>query len=312
MVERIRLITQHLSFLFFIYGGRFGIHLGHSIPCFSCPYVSGCAGHCYLMALQRSQVGFQVSFDYLFSQSGLQVLWQFVVFLLFFIPLSKLWCAWLCPFCLFQDWITMIRKKMGIRQMIISQRTRNNLKPVKFILLGLIIIIPLSIANFGLHPDWALPFCRICPAKPLLPMFVGNFSHFSIDFTNSVTLVFTLLSMMITGGLLVCMFFKERFFCMFCPMLGLMHIFKAISPLNFEKTVETCNACGNCQRLCPVDISQVYLEKEKKDVLTQDCMACMRCVESCPGDNVLTFKWFNFNLFSSSRSYLVRKWSKKK
>jgi ferredoxin-type protein NapH len=312
MVERIRLLTQHLSFLFLIYGGRLGVQLGNSVPCFSCPYVSGCAGHCYLMALQRSQVGFQVSFDYLFSQSGLRVLWPFIVFLIFFIPFSKLWCAWICPFCLFQDWITMIRKKMGIRQMVISRRIRENLKMVKYILLALLIVIPFSIANFRLHPDWALPFCQICPAKPLLPMFAGNFSHFSIDFTNSVTLAFTLLSMMIAGGLLVGMFFKERFFCMFCPMLGLMHIFKAMSPLRFEKNVEACHSCGNCSRLCPVDIRQVHLEKDKKDVLTQDCMACMRCVESCPGDEVLRFRWFKLNLFSSSKLYLARKWSEKR
>jgi len=312
MVERIRLITQHVSFLFFIYGGRLGIQLGHSLPCFSCPYASGCAGHCYLMALQSSHAGFQVSFDYLFSRFGLQVLWAFAAFLLFFIPLSKFWCAWLCPFCLFQDWLTMIRKKMGIREMIISPKVRDNIRPVKFILLGLMVIIPLAVANFGLHPDWALPFCQICPAKPILPIFTGNFSYFSIDFTNSVTLVFSLVSMVITGGFLVGMFFKERFFCMVCPMLGLMHIFKAISPLKFEKNVDTCLACGNCQRICPIDISRVHLEKKKKDVLTQDCMACMRCVESCPGDRVLTFKWFKFDLFSSSRLYLARKWSKKK
>ena len=182
---------------------------------------------------------------------------------------------------------------------------------VKYILLSLCIVIPLSIANFGLHPDWTLPFCQICPAKPLLPMFSGNFSHFSIDFTNATTLAFTLTSMMIVGGLLVGMFFKERFFCMFCPMLGLMHIFKAISPLKFEKNVETCLSCGNCQRICPIDIDRIYLEKEKKDVLTEDCMACMRCIESCPGDGVLSLKWFKFNLFSSSKSYLARKWSKK-
>ena len=84
MVERTRLIIQHLSFVFFLYGGRLGIQLGNSLPCFSCPYVGGCAGNCYLMVLQRSQVGFQVSFDYLFSQSGLRVLWPFIVFLLFF------------------------------------------------------------------------------------------------------------------------------------------------------------------------------------------------------------------------------------
>ena len=37
----------------------------------------------------------------------------------------------------------------------------------------------------------------------------------------------------------------------------------------------------------------------------------MTCAESCPADQVLTFKWGKWTLFSSSLDYLTRKWSKK-
>ncbi|WP_022668603.1 4Fe-4S binding protein [Desulfospira joergensenii] len=311
MVERLRIFSQHIGFLFFMYGGRLGIDLGNSLPCFSCPFVSGCAGHCYLMALQRSHVGFQTGFDLIFSGAFIHILWPFVLFLLFFIPLSKLWCSWLCPFCLFQDWISWIRKKLKIREMIMTQKIRQNLKPVKYVLLALLILIPMAIANFKLHPDWGLPFCRICPAKPILPLFAGNPDHFHIDFTNTVTLSFTLVSMLLTAGFLVGIFFKERFFCLFCPMLALMHLLKKISPVRFEKKIEACSGCGNCQRMCPMDIEDVFFEKNKKDVLTQDCLGCMACVESCPGNGVLTYKWLGFKLFSSSKHYLAGKWSLK-
>jgi len=308
MVNRIRLICQHIFFVILIYGGRFGIHLGNSLPCLACPFVNGCGGYCYLMILQRSYVGFQVTFDYLFSQAGLELVWPFLIFLLFFTPLSKLWCGWICPFCLLQDWITMIRKKSGIREMAFARKTHQRLKPVKYVLLALLILIPLSIANFNLHPDWAMPFCQICPARPVLPMFAGNFTYIHLDYTNMVTLCFTALAMLLTGGLLAGMFFKERFFCLFCPMLGIMHLFKRLSPVRFEKDVSGCTGCGNCERICPSDIHYVHLEIEKKDVLTQNCMGCMHCVESCPGDGVLSFKWFGLKLFSSSRNYLAEKW----
>lgn len=314
MVERIRIISQHLAFLLFIYGGRGGIHLGNSIPCFACPFVSGCGGHCYLMVLQRSHVGFQTGFDMIFSSGVFNILWPFIVFLLFFIPLSKFWCAWLCPFCLFQDWITMIRKKMGIRPVVWTRKTRQNLKPIKYILLVLLILIPLGIANFGLHSDWALPFCQICPARPILPIFAGKFEYFHIDMTNGVTIGFTLIAMVLTGGFLVGMFFKERFFCIFCPMLALMYLVKRLSPVRFEKNVHLCTGCGNCERLCPVDIADVHLEKGKendtttRDVMTQDCMGCMTCAESCSSDDALSFSFgfrrFRFKLFQTDGSDL--------
>ena len=311
MVEKLRLISQHLSFLLLMYGGRIGIHLGNALPCFSCPYVSGCAGGCYLMVLQRSYVGFQTSFEMMTSPAIMQMVWPFLLFLIFFLPLSKLWCGWLCPFCLFQDWITMIRKRLRIREMILTRTTRRRLKPIKYLLLVLLILIPVSIANFGLQPDWGLPFCQICPARPILPLFVGNTGNFHLDFTNPVTLSFSVVSMFITGGLLAGIFFKERFFCIFCPMLALMHLFQKMSPMRFEKNSAHCIGCGNCERLCPVDIPDVHLEKTERDVMTQDCMGCMTCVESCPGDDTLTYKWFGFPLFTSSRAYLTKKWRKK-
>lgn len=307
MVERIRLLSQHLCFVLLMYGGRAGIHFGNSLPCFSCPFVAGCAGHCYLMVLQRSHMGFQTGIDLIISSGIIHILWPFAVFLLFFFPLSKLWCAWICPFCLFQDWITMIRKRLGIRPASWTRQTRQRLKPVKYIFLTLLIIIPLAIANLGLHPDWRLPFCQICPARPILPLFIGKIDYFHIDMTNSVTMGFTLTAMILTAGFLVGMFFKERFFCRFCPMLALMHLFRHLSPVRFEKDPAACTGCGNCERMCPGDISDVHLEKEKQDVLTQDCTGCMTCAESCPADDALTFSLgigkFRLKLFSSSSRY---------
>ncbi|WDP91022.1 MAG: 4Fe-4S binding protein [Desulfobacter sp.] len=311
MVERLRQISQHLFFVLLIYGQRLGIHLGSSLPCFACPYVQGCAGHCYLMAFQRPLVGWQTAFDRIFSPAVLDMLWPLGLFLLFFAPLSKLWCAWICPFCLFQDWLTWIRKKLGIRPMVMTRKQRGAIKPVKYVLLALMVIIPLSMANFGLHPDWVVPFCQICPGRVILPMFEGNFSHVHIDFTNAVTMGFTLTAMVLTGGFLAGIFFKERFFCMFCPMLALMHLFSKLSPVRFEKNVATCSGCGNCERICPVDIADTFLEKKQKNVMSQDCMGCMSCAESCPTDTTLTFKWLGFPLFTSSREYQTRKWSKK-
>lgn len=305
MVDNIRLIVQNLMFVMWTYGGRIGLHFGYSIPCFSCPYVPGCAGHCYLMALQ-GQWGAAFLFSELLSYKSFKVVMYFLVFLILTILLSKLWCGWLCPFGTLQEWLTRLRKKLGIRETEFSWKTRERLKPVKYVLLVLLITIPLLITYAGLHKDFYLFFCQICPAKPIMPLFAGQTRNFALDFTNTITLTFSVLSVLIAAATLIGSFFKDRFFCLFCPMLPLIQMSKKISFIRFEKVVHTCSGCGNCQRMCPMDIRDVHLEKTETNVMSEDCMLCMRCIEACPEDNTLTAKLFNYSLFSSARNYVAK------
>ena len=305
-VKALRLLTQHSMFLLLTYGGRVGISLGNALPCFSCPYVSGCGGYCYLMALQSGVWGLAMPLSDMLSVRGWEALYYLGLFVLLAALFNKLWCGWVCPFGLVQDWLTMLRQKLGIREARLSWLKRDRLKPVKYILLAYLVIVPLFIAHAGLSKDFGLPFCQICPAKPIMPLFAGITHHLALDLTNTITLVFSILSVGIAGGMLVGMFFKERFFCVFCPMLILIHVLKKISPIRFEKKVSGCLGCGNCHRVCPVDIRDVYEQTNKKDALSEDCMLCLTCAESCPQDQVLTIKFLKWPLFSSSRGYVAR------
>jgi ferredoxin-type protein NapH len=186
------------------------------------------------------------------------------------------------------------------------------LKALKYVLLAYLLIIPPLIAHAGLHSDFKLPFCRmICPAKPLMPLFAGDFHHLALDFTNIINLLFTVSSVIIAAGMLAGMFFKERFFCLFCPMLVLIHLFRKISPVRFEKDIRACTGCGNCQRMCPMDIRNVHMEKSHKNVLSEDCLLCMSCMEACPANGVLSLRFFKWRLFSSSRQYTARRFIKR-
>ncbi len=305
-IYRLRSLVQYISFLLLTYGGYLGLRLGHFFPCFSCPYVHGCPGHCYLMALQRSQWGFELSVKHFASVWGLRALGMFLGFFILTVVLYKAWCGWICPFGTLQDWITSLRKKLSIRESQFSWKLRDRLKPVKYVLLALLIIIPVLIANAGLHRDFGLPFCQICPAKPLMSLFEGNLKNLAIDITNPITTIMTLLSVVFAGGFLVGMFFKDRFFCIFCPMLALISLFDKFGFIRLKKRVDDCTGCGNCQRVCPVNIRQVHLEKEKEEVLTSDCILCLKCVEACPQDNALSVKFLKKTLFSSSRKYVAK------
>ncbi len=309
---RLRFLVQLISFVVLTYGGRFGLRFGHCLPCFACPYVGSCSGHCYLMALQRSQWGFQISFADLISFWGLRALGMFAGFFLLAILLSKTWCGWICPFGTFQDWLSSLRKKFAIRESQFSWSSRDKLKPIKYILLVLLIVIPIFIANAGLHPDFGLPFCQICPAKVLMPVFEGNFRYFAVNTTNPITTVMTTLSITLAAAFLVGAFFKNRFFCIFCPMLALISIFDRVGFVRFRKKVDSCIGCGNCQRVCPMDIRKVHLEKEKENVLTPDCIECFKCVEACPQDKTLSAAFLKWKLFSSSREYVSKLFNKGK
>ncbi len=309
---RLRFLVQSISLVVLTYGGRWGLRLGHFLPCFACPYVGSCSGHCYLMALQGPHWGFQIHLAEIVSFWGLRALGMFAGFLLLTILLSKIWCGWICPFGTLQDLISWLRKVLRIRESRLSWALRDKLKPIKYVLLILLILIPILIANVGLHPDFKLPFCQVCPAKVLMPVLEGNFSYFAVDLTNTITAVMTVLSVVLAAGFLIGIFFKERFFCLFCPMLALISIFEKIGFVGLGKNVDSCIGCGNCQRACPVDIRQVHLEKDKEDVLTQDCMTCFKCVEACPQDGTLSAKFLKWRLFSSSREYLSKWFGKQR
>ncbi|ABK98900.1 4Fe-4S binding protein [Pelobacter propionicus] len=309
-LTRSRLLVQSLSFGILTYGGRFGLNLGHALPCLSCPYVNGCGGHCFLMALQGSFWGVQASLSALAGPRGLETLRMLALFILLALQLSKLWCGWICPFGTLQDALTWVRSRLGIPEARWSWATSDRLRWVKYIFLLLLLAIPLMIANLGLHGDYGLPFCQICPAKPLMPLFTGDTAHLAIDTTNAITTAMTVLSLLLAGGFLAGMFFRERFFCIFCPMLALLGLVQRFGLVRFTKNVNACVGCGSCARSCPLEIRTVRAELVKRDVMSPECMACMTCADSCAHDGSLSFHWLKWRIFASSAVGAARRFRK--
>jgi polyferredoxin len=308
-VQRLRLIVQFVFFILLIYGGLFYIDLGNRLPTFSCAYVDDRGGGCFLVGFQHM---LSRPFWEFFGDAGIRLLKAIGIFALWAIVLNKAWCGWVCPFGFIQDLMTKLRNLLSIDMSRFAWMTRKRYKSVKYVLLALLILIPLGIGNSflglpKLSRDWSAPFCQMCPGRTLLPIFNGDFSELYIDFSSGPGLFLTTLAILLTGLFFTAAFTKRRFLCSYCPMLALVSFFDKIGFTTLKKDGQRCTRCGNCSRACPMEIREIEEEKIKSNLVTQDCILCMRCVEVCPEDKTLQAKFLGIPIFTATEKGFLKR-----
>lgn len=310
-VSRFRTIIQIAFFILFVYGGYFFINAGQNLPTFSCPFNTGSPGTCFLIVVQHK---LHITWEQLFSFRGLGFVTGLGSFVLFFILFNKAWCGYACPLGTVQDWITKIRKLTFTRFTRYDELSFKRLSKVKYIFLVLLILIPLGMSNsfFGLPKishDMSAPFCQVCPARMILPLFTGDTSQLFVDFTSTTTIIMSSLGILFMALFLVGSFFKKRFFCFFCPMSALQYLFSKIGVLRLVKDGSKCTKCGNCSRVCDVGITAIADDITSKNIVKDDCMMCFKCVEACPEKGALNVEFFNFKIFSSTEEGFFKRYS---
>jgi ferredoxin-type protein NapH len=296
---------QLVAFGLLVYGGYIGFDLGNKLPSFSCVFNSeGRGGVCYLGILQHD---LKHPLEYFLDFAGVMFLISLGVFVLWFLLLNKAWCGYICPLGTFQDWITALRQRLGIRYSEYRWNTRRRIQSIKYILLALLILIPIGISNslFGLGklPEGlSMPFCRICPGRMLIPLFTGDYSQFYLDFSSISGLIITGLGIIVLGLFLVGAFVKKRFFCYFCPFSALHYLFSKAAALKLIKEGDKCTRCGDCYRACDMDIPEIADEVELKNLVTEDCTLCLKCVAACPEDGALKVTFVSKTIFESTEA----------
>ena len=255
----------------------------------------------------------------------------FGIIILAAVILGRLFCGWVCPFGLYVDVIARIRKALRIRRRKLSDKTSKQLHQLSFIILAAAIMLSVifgsaAIAGAQLLPGtqkggyvweyFSSPFCQVCPMKPfcilvytgiglMLPSWVtqttaGKF--FQVGFyLTSINIIILIL---VTAAA----FFFSRSWCKICPLGALTAVFnrfppfKGVSGVRLNKQEEKCKKCGICKRVCPMQTTDVY-EKKGGDVAGSQCIWCLRCVEMCPYDGCLQFK-FAGQTICKSRNWL--------
>lgn len=301
-MSRIRFLIQIVFFLLLVYGGLLAVNIGDQLPTFSCVFLNDRGGSCYLMGFQHQMA---LPFKQYLSGRGIGVLIGFITFVLFFLLLNKSWCGFVCPLGTLQDWFTIIRKKLRIPYSNYSPGAFRNLGKIKYVLLALLILLPMSMGNSmaglpKLNHDFSVPFCMICPGRTLLPLFNGDLSQLVIDFSSKTKLTLTALGMIVTGLFLVGSFAKRRFFCLYCPMSAFHFFFSKLGLLRLGKNGANCTRCGNCYRACDVGIREIADDVVSRNIVKEDCMMCFKCIEVCPEKQCLHASFLGLKFYEST------------
>lgn len=314
---------------------------GISVPFLACYYPNGRTVTCAIWQLQAYIFpfwdyprGYQVTY----STSGLEkiaiVVGSLVVACIVF---GRSFCGWICPFGLYQDLLTRLRKSARLKHFSTSVKTNKKLGQVSYIIIAVFLLLSVifgSYAFFGIEiipgtipggPEGTEagivsyinePFCLVCPARPLcigVELLVGsmNWDYVSKIVYGSLWISgFYLTSINVTILIIVTIlaFAYRRAWCRICPMGGITALFSTFTPFKqialtkLEKNEHKCTKCGVCKRVCPTQATDMY-EKKGGDVTESRCILCARCVEICPYDDALKLT-FAGKTVAKSRNWL--------
>jgi len=249
------------------------------------------------------------------------------VILIMPIVLGRFFCGWICPFGLYMDGLTLIRKTVQIRYRIIPDKLNKLLHNFRYVLLLLFLILALilSIIEQPSTLNWltlraslfAGPFehlgLLLGPMVPLIVPWTGPLEisglYFSFPYIQDVIKYSgenfaTITALIFLALTVVGSFFVRRVWCRFCPtgasiaVVNKIKGFKWAPVLHINKNETKCTKCGICKRVCPVQVTEVYEQKEGK-IMTSMCMLCFRCVEMCPYENCLRINVGKKTVFKS-------------
>jgi ferredoxin-type protein NapH len=284
---------------------------GLAVPTFSCYYASGRTATCVVWQLQ-SYLFPDFGTSSVYATSGVERLAIATgLLILMSIIFGRFLCGWICPFGLYMDLLTRLRKTLKIKHWTLSNRTNEVLRQSRYLIIAAFLILSAilgmrAIAGVELISETELgryleiPFCQVCPAKPLFVLVEGALGFMDVDYMLSQTIgdfaltgwYLTSINLVILGVVTVGSFKIRRLWCRICPLGGLIAIFsrfgpfKKISLIKLTKVEEKCTKCGICKRVCPPQVTEVYDDKGG-DVTVSSCILCFRCVEMCPYEGCL-------------------------
>lgn len=184
---------------------------------------------------------------------------------------KKGFCSWVCPIGFISEMLGNISDKL-FKQRIVPPRWLDYiLRSLKYIIVAfflhaiLIQMTPQSIiafvnSNYNIVSDF------------LMLRFFTDITPFALY----VVIALFALSLVIRG-----------FWCRYlCPYGALLGLFNFISPTRIVRNESSCTDCSSCAKACPA-----FIKVDKvKEVISDECIGCMACIDSCPVNKTLEIK----------------------
>jgi len=253
---------------------------GLPIPTFGCYYPCGRVATCVLWQIQTYiypfwDAGHGWAVDY--PTSGLVRLGMvFGVIILASVVLGRVWCGWVCPFGLYLDLVTRLRKALKIKHRILPHKFNEKFHQLSYVILAATLVLSIIFASQAIsgtqlisgteqggfvYTYFSAPFCQVCPMKPLCLISQGTTGIMRPEWITGTTTgdfwqlgqYLTSLNLAILAIVTAAAFFFRRSWCRICPLGALIALFnryppfKWISGVKLEKSEEKCTKCGVCK-----------------------------------------------------------------
>ncbi|ANU81593.1 quinol dehydrogenase ferredoxin subunit NapH [Aggregatibacter actinomycetemcomitans] len=188
-----------------------------------------------------------------------------IIFTLYALLGSKVFCGWVCPLNVVTDCAAWIRRKLGIRQ------TAKIPRGLRYAIL--LMILAGSAVSGLLLWEWINPVAAL-----------GRALIYSFGAT----------AWLILAVFLFDLFIVEHGWCgHLCPIGATYGVIGAKSLIRVKVIDRArCDNCMDCYNVCPEpQVLRSPLHGKNNEsllVLSQDCISCGRCIDVC-AENVLTF-----------------------
>jgi ferredoxin-type protein NapH len=310
---------------------------GISVPILACYYPNGRTVTCAIWQLQAYIFPFwnhPVGYNVLYSTSGLEKIGIVIGMLVVgAIILGRFFCGWLCPFGLYMDVLTRIRKALRIKHVRFSAKTNTALGQSRYIIIAVFLILSVIFGSYaifgaqivpgtitggpqgteaGIVSNINEPFCLVCPARPLCLLIEASIGAIKWSYISQIVygpfwitgFYVTSINLAILIAVSIVSLVYRRFWCRICPLGAITALFSSFTPFKqialtrLTKNQEKCTRCGVCKRVCPTEATDVY-DKKGGDVTESRCILCARCVELCPYEGALELKFAGKTMMKS-------------